>query len=174
MALTRRIPSPPVVDQKPSPLQHPEVKVDLTKFVSPQGQARVQGTIRDALRVALAGMTDIYFLELTDAERIYGVESHEITNRMAICAALMRKAMQGNVSAFVALRDTIGEKPVDNVGFVNADGTSMAPPSVNIRFLQEGEGPRKNPGVIDTGAAIENTPDASGVQFGGAVARRAD
>lgn len=35
--------------------------------------------------------------------------------RVGICIAILQKALNGDISAFNTIRDTIGEKPVDNV-----------------------------------------------------------
>ena len=38
-----------------------------------------------------------------------------LTVREAICKAICDKAMEGNVRAFESIRDTVGEKPTENV-----------------------------------------------------------
>lgn len=40
-----------------------------------------------------------------------GIEENEMTNQMAMIIGLWNKAIKGDVSAFNALRDTVGEKP---------------------------------------------------------------
>ncbi|CAK7067604.1 MAG: hypothetical protein DELT_01717 [Desulfovibrio sp.] len=39
----------------------------------------------------------------------------DMTNLHAVATAIMKKAMNGDVSAFTALRDSIGEKPTDKL-----------------------------------------------------------
>lgn len=41
--------------------------------------------------------------------------SEGITNQERLCLALLGKAQSGDVQAFNAIRDTMGEKPVDKV-----------------------------------------------------------
>ena len=43
------------------------------------------------------------------------------TTQEAISVALIRKAMNGDTKAFEIIRDTIGEKPVENVKVTSAD-----------------------------------------------------
>lgn len=43
----------------------------------------------------------------------------------AASAALIKAAVRGNTRAFEVIRDTIGEKPVENVNFVMPDYTAL-------------------------------------------------
>lgn len=43
------------------------------------------------------------------------------TTQEAMSAALIKQALVGNTKAYEIIRDTIGEKPVDNVSIVSAD-----------------------------------------------------
>ena len=47
--------------------------------------------------------------------REYTADGRTITGSEALAAALMKKAMKGDVKAFEALRDTAGEKPVERI-----------------------------------------------------------
>ena len=47
--------------------------------------------------------------------REYTADGRTITGGEALAAALMKKAMKGDVKAFEALRDTAGEKPVERI-----------------------------------------------------------
>ena len=44
-----------------------------------------------------------------------GIDSNELTNQMALIVSMYQKALKGDTKAFEILRDTIGEKPVDNL-----------------------------------------------------------
>lgn len=44
-----------------------------------------------------------------------GIESEDIDNQMAMVIAMWQKALKGDVSAFNSIRDTIGEKPQENI-----------------------------------------------------------
>lgn len=68
---------------------------------------------RKALRDEL-----LYLLSETDKET---GETHQ----MSISTALIQAAEKGNVKAFEIIRDTIGEKPVDNVNITSADYTAL-------------------------------------------------
>ena len=54
-----------------------------------------------------------------------GVEVKEIDNQMAMTIALYQEAMRGNTKAYEIIRDTIGEKPIEQVQNLN-------PPIINI------------------------------------------
>lgn len=43
----------------------------------------------------------------------------------AVSTALIKQAMKGNTRAFEVIRDTIGEKPVENVNFVVPDYSAL-------------------------------------------------
>ena len=43
----------------------------------------------------------------------------------SICAALIEKALTGDVRAFETIRDTIGEKPVDKVAQTDGEGNDI-------------------------------------------------
>lgn len=44
-----------------------------------------------------------------------GINADNIDNQMAMVIAMWNKAIKGDVQAFNTLRDTVGEKPVDEV-----------------------------------------------------------
>lgn len=50
-----------------------------------------------------------------------------------LCTALLEKALSGDVRAFTAIRDTIGEKPVDKVAATDSEGMDM-PTSFTLEF----------------------------------------
>lgn len=54
-----------------------------------------------------------------------GVNKKEIDNQMAMTIALYQEAMRGNTKAYELIRDTIGEKPIEQVQNLN-------PPVINI------------------------------------------
>ena len=47
--------------------------------------------------------------------RTMGLEEEEMTNQMAVVAAMLRKALKGNVKAAAFLRDLIGESPAAEI-----------------------------------------------------------
>ena len=80
------------------------------------GEARrKKKTIRETLEMMLAG-------QMPDGS----------TRRDAIVVALMEKALSGDVRAFEAIRDSIGEKPVNTVSGPACE--PLVPPSINVIF----------------------------------------
>lgn len=54
-----------------------------------------------------------------------GVKADDIDNQMAMTIALYQEAIKGNVKAYELIRDTIGERPIEQVQNLN-------PPVINI------------------------------------------
>ena len=82
------------------------------------GEARrKKKTIRETLEMMLSG-------QMPDGS----------TRRDAIVVALMEKALSGDVRAFEAIRDSIGEKPVNTVS--GPAGEPLVPPSINVIFKE--------------------------------------
>lgn len=83
-----------------------------TKEIASRGGTNAQASIRE--RKKIAETIDV-FLKMTD--------ENGVTNQEKIVRAMGLKAMDGCVGAFEALRDTVGEKPTDNVSVdVMTDG----------------------------------------------------
>lgn len=82
------------------------------------GEARrKKKTIRETLEMMLSG-------KMPDGA----------TRQDAIVVALLEKALSGDVRAFEAIRDSIGEKPVNAISGV--DGEPLVPPAINVIFPQ--------------------------------------
>ena len=68
-------------------------------------------TLAEAMKmVAFLGLADE---EMKEELRARGVSDENMTNAVASAMAVVKKAMSGDVSAFNAIRDIIGEKPTD-------------------------------------------------------------
>ena len=52
-------------------------------------------------------------LEFLLAKRLKNNKGEDISTREAISTAMIGQAIKGNVKAFIAIRDTIGEKPTE-------------------------------------------------------------
>lgn len=52
-------------------------------------------------------------------------DGKEMQTQVALSAALIRQALNGNTKAYEIIRDTIGEKPADNVNIVTADFSAL-------------------------------------------------
>lgn len=48
-----------------------------------------------------------------------GIDTKEIDNQMAMTIAIYQEAMKGNTKAYEIIRDTIGERPVEQVQNLN-------------------------------------------------------
>ena len=57
----------------------------------------------------------------------------------AIVTALMKQAMSGNTRAFEIIRDTIGEKPVDNVNIISPDYSALNEAFSGLKGGQEAD-----------------------------------
>lgn len=76
--------------------------------------------IRDTLSMLMD--TTIKKGKKVDTEKIKDlskVHDMNLTTEQAMVLAMINKAMSGDVSAFVAIRDTLGEKPTDKVEVSN-------------------------------------------------------
>ena len=58
----------------------------------------------------------------------------------AIAKSMIREALDGNVKAFVAIRDTIGEKPKESIGF---ESESLS--GISIKFVNKSDREKRKP-----------------------------
>lgn len=69
--------------------------------------------------------------KLTDQIKELGITEKEIDNQMALTISLYQEALKGNIKAYEIIRDTIGEKPIEQVQNLN-------PPVINIERPKDG------------------------------------
>lgn len=68
------------------------------------------------LSLPFPDMIDSKGNSLKDTFKNFGIEEEEIDNQMAMVLSMWRNVIKkGDVSAFTALRDTVGEKPSDKI-----------------------------------------------------------
>ena len=68
------------------------------------------------LSLPFPDMTDNNGNKIKDAFKNFGIEEEEIDNQMAMILSMWKNVIKrGDVSAFTALRDTVGEKPSDKI-----------------------------------------------------------
>lgn len=67
-----------------------------------------------------------------------GLNTNEIDNQMAINLALCQKALKGDTKAYELIRDTIGEKPKENINIKNAQATNILK-SINKQLNKRGK-----------------------------------
>ena len=75
-----------------------------------------------------------------------GIPEDLMTRKMQPVVALFNKANKGDVSAFNAIRDIIGEKPVDETKLTGALDTS-----IQIGFVETGIEPVSSESEVDAG-----------------------
>ena len=63
--------------------------------------------------------------DIKEKMKSYGIADADVSYKMAMVVAMTNQALKGNVKAFEVLRDTIGEKPIEQVQNIN-------PPVINI------------------------------------------
>ena len=68
-----------------------------------------------------------------------GVDVDELTHRVAVGRALIEKAESGDVSAYNAIRDIVGEKPADNLAIDIPKALSVQVVNVGGEFLSDNE-----------------------------------
>ena len=85
------------------------------------------GEVRRAKK-AMCEMLDYLF-----EKEVTNEQGEQITVREEITAALIKKAMQGDVRAFEIIRDTIGEKPTEQHNI-----TTLPPPIIIDNIPQKG------------------------------------
>ena len=68
------------------------------------------------LSLPFPDMTDNNGNKIKDAFKNFGIEEEEIDNQMAMILSMWKNVIKrGDVSAFTALRDTVGERPSDKI-----------------------------------------------------------
>lgn len=68
------------------------------------------------LSLPFPDMVDHNGNKLREVFKNFGIEDDEIDNQMAMILSLWKSVInKGDVSAFVALRDTVGEKPISEI-----------------------------------------------------------
>lgn len=80
---------------------------------SSQKKAKERKTLREDLLTLLRE-------EITDKN-----SGRTMGTQAALSAALIKQALSGNTKAYEIIRDTIGEKPVENVNIVSADFSAL-------------------------------------------------
>ena len=61
----------------------------------------------------------------------FGFADKEVSNKSCVVFALWKEAIKGNTKAFELMRDTIGEKPIEQIQNIN-------PPVINIERPKDG------------------------------------
>ena len=63
--------------------------------------------------------------QIKEQMKQFGFKDKECTNKNAIVFAQYKEALKGSTQAFIAVRDTMGEKPIEQIQNIN-------PPVINI------------------------------------------
>lgn len=70
--------------------------------------------------------------QIKEQMKQFGFKDKECTNKNALVFAQFKQALKGSTQAFVAVRDTMGEKPIEQVQNIN-------PPVINIERPKKDE-----------------------------------
>lgn len=63
--------------------------------------------------------------EIKDSLKKLGIKNTDLNNQMAITIALYQRALAGDTKAYELIRDTLGEKPIEQIQNIN-------PPVINL------------------------------------------
>lgn len=74
---------------------------------------RQRKAMRENLELLLS--LDVKDKKMKSVMKALGLEDEELTNQMAMQVSMVREALKGNVQAYKEIRDTVGEKPQENV-----------------------------------------------------------
>lgn len=77
------------------------------------------------------GELSVYSDKAKDMMKQMGISEEDMTNKMAAVIGVFKKAAAGDVQAFNAIRDIIGEKPKDEV-------ESKVATSVTVNYVKSG------------------------------------
>ena len=76
--------------------------------------------VRAARKTLREELLELLTVEITDKN-----SGKKMQTQAAMSSAMIRQALHGNTKAYEIIRDTIGEKPVDNVSIVAADFAAL-------------------------------------------------
>lgn len=104
----------------PNSARTPKERQELAKKAGKKSgeSRRDKKHIQEALKKALNGE--------------YEIDEKKLTGYDALAISILKEALQGNVQAFKEIRDSIGEKPTENV---NLDNESIS--SIKIKFVDK-------------------------------------
>lgn len=71
------------------------------------------------------GLHEGVITDLDDIEGISQLKDKNITVRTAISLKMIERASKGNVNAYIAIRDTVGEMPVNNVNINHTEPVTI-------------------------------------------------
>ena len=91
----------------------------------------------------------------------YEIDGEKQTGYDAISAKMIAEALGGNVKAFIAIRDTVGEKPTETIGFEDEDSELTG---IKIRFVnksKQSQSKEKDPKIVGEYTPPSNTEDGA-------------
>ena len=106
------------------------------KFSTGDSRAReMQRRSAEAKRQRRSLREELIMLLATEVKKDGKVTSYQ----KVASTALIKQAMQGNTRAFEVIRDTIGEKPVENVNFVMPDYSALDEAFEQLKGEEDGK-----------------------------------
>lgn len=121
--------------RKPSPINGEELPIGRPfKQGDEQRQIARKGGIKSG-EVRRMKRTLREQLEMLMLEQVHDNKGNKITLQKGISSALVKQAFEGNTRAYEIIRDTLGQKPTENINVNLPDSTVMD----EIRKRMEGE-----------------------------------
>lgn len=79
----------------------------------------ISGEVRRARKTLREELLELLTVEVVDSK------GNKNSTQAALSSALIKQALRGNTKAFEIIRDTIGEKPAENVNLVSSDFSAL-------------------------------------------------
>lgn len=93
------------------------------------GEARKKKLMKDQISLLLSlpfpDVSDKTGKKIRTTFKQLGIDEENIDNQMAMIIAMWQRALKGDYQAFNSLRDTVGEKPKDEVSVENPNATKI-------------------------------------------------
>lgn len=104
---------------------------------------KASGRSRKAKKTLKDQLETLLMLPLTDEEtkaalREMGIKDRKPDRSLALALALYNEALKGNVKAFEMIRDTIGQKPAENVNLNKIDNIEITVFDDETAIVSEG------------------------------------
>lgn len=118
-------------------------KEEQRKIASEGGKASVKARReRKAIAEQMKMLLELPLKDKNTKSKIkkLGINADDLNNQMAMVISIYQKALKGDVNAFKEIRDTIGEKPQENInlsGNVNNPYTNLS--EEELRKLANGQ-----------------------------------
>ena len=79
----------------------------------------ISGEVRRTRKTLREELLELLTVEVVDSK------GNKNSTQAALSSALIKQALRGNTKAYEIIRDTIGEKPAENLNIVSSDFTAL-------------------------------------------------